>query len=67
MKNRQAGKWNKKNLRRISEVVTAQTDYNLDRPAKEMGYRERGRVIDDLVRDRLLMMNGGKRHERNEN
>lgn len=67
MKNRQAGKWNKKNLRRISEVVTAQTDYNLDRLAKEMGYRERGRVIDDLVRDRLLMMNGGKRHERNEN
>ena len=67
MKNRQTGKWNKKNLRRISEVVTAQTDYNLDRLAKEMGYRERGRVIDDLVRDRLLMMNGGKRHERNEN
>lgn len=67
MKNRQAGKWNKKNLRRISEVVTAQTDYNLDRLAKEMGYRERGRVIDDLVRDRLLMMNGGKRHERNKN
>nr|DAG54217.1 MAG TPA: hypothetical protein [Caudoviricetes sp.]DAP43559.1 MAG TPA: hypothetical protein [Caudoviricetes sp.] len=67
MKNRQAGKWNKKNLRRISEVVTAQTDYNLERLAKEMGYRERGRVIDDLVRDRLLMMNGGKRHERNEN
>ena len=67
MKNRQTRKWNKKNLRRISEVVTAQTDYNLDRLAKEMGYRERGRVIDDLVRDRLLMMNGGKHHERNKN
>lgn len=67
MKNRQTGKWNKKNLRRISEVVTAQTDYNLDRLAKEMGYRERGRVIDDLVRDRLLMMNGGEHHERNKN
>lgn len=67
MKNRQTEKWNKKNLRRISEVVTAQTDYNLDRMAKKFGYRERGRVIDDLVRDRLLMMNGGKRHERNEN
>lgn len=67
MKNRQTGKWNKKNLRRISEVVTAQTDYNLDRLAKEMGYRERGRVIDDLVKDRMLMMNGEKHHERNKN
>lgn len=67
MKNRRTGKWNKKNLRRISEIVTAQTDHNLDRLAKEMGYRERGRVIDDLVRDRLLMKNGGKRHERNKN
>ena len=49
----------KKNMRRISVLVTAQTAYNLEKLAAMCGYRERGHVIDKL--------NGGKRHEQNEN
>ena len=52
----------KKNMRRISVLVTAQTAYNLDKLAAMCGYRERGHVIDKLVQ-----LNGGKRHEQNEN
>ena len=58
---------NKKNLRRVSLLVTAQTAYNLEKLAAMCGYREKGHVVDKLVREKMLMMNGGKRHERNEN
>ena len=54
----------KKNLRRVTLLVTAQTAYNLDRLA---GYREPGHVVDKLVREKMLELNGGKHHERNEN
>nr|DAY54015.1 MAG TPA: hypothetical protein [Caudoviricetes sp.] len=57
----------KKNLRRVSLLVTAQTAYNLEKLAAMCGYREKGHVVDKLVREKMLMMNGGKRHERNEN
>ena len=57
----------KKNLRRVSLLVTAQTAYNLEKLATMCGYREKGHVVDKLVREKMLMMNGGKRHERNEN
>lgn len=57
----------KKNLRRVSLLVTAQTAYNLEKLAVMCGYREQGHVVDKLVREKMLMMNGGKRHERNEN
>ncbi len=57
----------KKNMRRISVLVTAQTAYNLDKLASMCGYRERGHVIDKLVREKMLQLNGGKRHEQNEN
>lgn len=57
----------KKNMRRISVLVTAQTAYNLDKLAAMCGYRERGHVIDKLVREKMLQLNGGKRHEQNEN
>ena len=42
----------KKNLRRISIVVTAQTEWHLKRLAAMAGYKERdlGRVIDKLIR-----------------
>ena len=40
----------KKNLRRISETVTA---YNLQRPA-DMDKTSHGRVVDKLVRDRMI-------------
>lgn len=56
----------KKNLRRVSLLVTAQTAYNLEKLAAMCGYREKGHVVDKLVREKMLMMNGGKHHERNE-
>ena len=55
------------NLRRVSLLVTAQTAYNLEKLAAMCGYREKGHVVDKLVREKMLMMNGGKHHERNEN
>ena len=57
----------KKNLRRVTLLVTAQTAYNLDRLATMCGYRAPGHVVDKLVREKMLELNGGKRHERNEN
>lgn len=57
----------KKNLRRVTLLVTAQTAYNLDRLATMCGYREPSHVVDKLVREKMLELNGGKRHERNEN
>lgn len=53
---------NKKNMRRISILVTAQTVYNLDKLAAMCDYKERGRVIDKLVREKMIMM-GGRRNE----
>lgn len=40
----------KKNLRRVSLLVTAQTAYNLEKLAAMCGYREKGHVVDKLVR-----------------
>ena len=57
----------KKNLRRVTLLVTAQTAYNLDRLAAMCWYREPGHVVDKLVREKMLELNGGKHHERNEN
>jgi hypothetical protein len=48
----------KKNLRRISVLVTAQTAYNLKKLADMDGQRNEGRVIDKLVRDRMVLING---------
>lgn len=48
---------NKKNLRRISILVTAQTASNIQR----LAYMEKttpGRVVDKLVRDRMVMLRG---------
>jgi len=47
---------NKKNLRRISVLVTAQTAYNLQRLADMNGQSNEGRVIDKLVRDRMIQI-----------
>lgn len=49
----------KKNLRRLSVLVTAQTAYHLDRLAAMCGHRDPGRVIDKLVREKLIQLNGG--------
>lgn len=46
----------KKNLRRISILVTAQTKYHLERLAAICGYHEVGHVVDKLVREKMLSM-----------
>ena len=50
----------RKNLRRLSALVTAQTLYNLAKLAAMDGGNE-GRVIDKLVRDRMLMLTEAER------
>lgn len=47
----------KKNLRRIRLLVTAQTAHNLERLA-QMGQCDPGRVVDKLVRDRMVALRG---------
>lgn len=57
----------KKNLRRVSMVVTAQTLYHLNRLAAMSGYKEIGRVVDKLVREKAVSMNyNGKESRSNE-
>lgn len=50
----------RKNLRRLSVLVTAQTLYNLAKLADMDGGNE-GRVIDKLVRDRMLLLHEAER------
>lgn len=47
----------RKNMRRVSVLITAQSEYHLHRMAKMAGYKEIGRVIDKLVRDRVVSLN----------
>lgn len=48
---------NRKNLRRVSMLVSAQTLWNLGRLAKMAGYGDNiGKVIDKLVRDKMEEM-----------
>lgn len=42
--------------------MTAQTAYNLDKLAAMCGYKEQGRIIDKLVREKMIML-GGRRNE----
>lgn len=49
-------KTEKKNLRRISIVVTAQTKGNLERLAAVCGYSEIGRVVDKLTREKMISL-----------
>lgn len=50
----------RKNLRRLSALVTAQTLYNIAKLAAMDG-RTIGQVIDNLVRDRMLMLKEAER------
>lgn len=45
-----------KNLRRVSMVVTAQTAKNLERLAQMDGQPTIGRVMDKLVREKMLYL-----------
>ena len=47
---------NKKNMRRVSMLVTAQTAKNLDRLAAMSSYYEVGRVVDKLVREKMISL-----------
>lgn len=51
---------NKKNMRRVSMLVTAQTLGNLEKLATMSGYREVGRVVDKLVREKMISLNSQK-------
>ena len=46
----------KKNLRRVSVLVTAQPLKNLQRLANMSGYNELGLVIDKLTREKMLSL-----------
>ena len=50
----------KKNLRRISLLVTAQTAGNLERLAAMSGYKKVGRVVDKLVREKMISLHLGR-------
>lgn len=54
---------NKKNLRRVSMVVTAQTLYHLNQLAAMSGYKETGRVVDKLVREKVVALNAGRKED----
>lgn len=51
----------KKNMRRISILVTAQTVHNLERLADMDGSRNVGKVVDKLTREKMLSLHVGKR------
>lgn len=52
-----------KNLRRLNTLVTAQTLGNLEKLASMAGYGSPGRVIDKLVRDKMLALRIENRKE----
>lgn len=49
---------NKKNMRRLSILVTAQTLHNLEKLANMTGSRNVGRVVDKLTREKMLALRG---------
>lgn len=52
-----------KNLRRMSILVTAQTAYNLEKLRKICGYKYTGKVVDKLVREKMIEMKGSFKDE----
>lgn len=54
----------KKNLRRLNTLVTAQTMGSLERLAAMAGYSSTGRVIDKLTRDRMFELHIQPREEK---
>ena len=52
-----------KNLRRRSILVTAQTAYNLEKLRKICGYKYTGKVLDKLVREKMIEMKGDFKDE----
>ena len=57
----------KKNRRRISTLVSAQTLYHLENMRQFCGFHDIGRVIDKIVREKQIELNEGVRdHANNE-
>lgn len=52
----------KKNRRRISTFVSAQTLYHLEHMRQFCGYHDIGHVIDKLVREKRVELNEGVRN-----
>lgn len=52
----------KKNRRRISALVSAQTLYHLENMRQFCGFNDIGRVIDKLVREKQIELNEGVRN-----
>lgn len=52
----------KKNRRRISTLVSAQTLYHLENMRQFCGFSDIGRVIDKLVREKQIELNEGVRN-----
>lgn len=52
-----------KNLRRLSILITAQTAYHLYEYARLAGYKEIGKVVDKLVREKMIEMKGDSKDE----
>lgn len=50
----------KKQMRKISLRVTSQTAYNLELLMAMSGAKSVGRVVDKLVRDRMVALRGQK-------
>lgn len=50
----------KPNLRRISSLVTAQTAANLEHLARMAGHGQTGRVVDALVREKMIFLRYGR-------
>ena len=49
----------KKNLRRLSVLVSAQTAWNLSKLAEICGYGNNvGKVVDKLVREKMIALKG---------
>lgn len=55
-KNNKANVHDKKNLRRVNVVITAQTKYNLEHLAAACGYNGIGQVIDKLTREKMISL-----------
>ena len=52
---------NRKNLRRLSLLVSAQTAWNLEKLARMSGYGDNlGKVVDKLVREKMVDMRGAR-------
>lgn len=54
---------NRKNMRRLSVLVTAQTAKNLERLADMAGYREVGKVVDKLTRAKMISLRESARRD----